>query len=104
MAKKSKPLRTQQDHIAEVKARGTMLGLDRHITPSKVPSFKQQKIAFRKAPLEQPPPALILEAVLEEGEDDGAKELLMDALISEACGDDDILEEPMTIQAVFDSV
>ena len=80
-----------------------MLGLDRHITPSKVPSFKQQKIAFRKAPLEQPPPALTLEAVPEE-EDDGAEELLIDALIGEACGDDDILEEPMTIQAVFDSV
>jgi len=27
----------------------------------------------------------------------GAKELLMDALIGEACGDDDILKELMTI-------
>ena len=80
-----------------------MLGLNRHITPFKVPSFKQQKIAFRKAPLKQPPFALILEVVLEE-EDNGAKELLIDALIGKACGDDDILEEPITIQAVFNSV
>ena len=73
-----------------------MLGLNRHITPFKVPSFKQQKIAFRKAPLKQPPFALILEVVLEE-EDNGAKELLIDALIGKACGDDDILEELITI-------
>jgi len=36
--------------------------------------------------------------------DDGAKELLIDALIGKACGDDDILEELITIQEVFDSV
>ena len=80
-----------------------MLGLNRHITPSKVPSFKQQKIAFYKAPLKQPPLAFTLEAIPEE-EDDGAKELLIDALIGKACRDDDILEELITIQVVFDSV
>ena len=80
-----------------------MLRLDRHITPSKVPSFKQQKIAFYKAPLKQPPLAFTLEAIPEE-EDDGAKELLIDALIGKACRDDDILEELITIQVVFDSV
>jgi hypothetical protein len=85
-----------------------MLGLDRHITASKVPSFKQQKIAFRKPPLEQQLPALRPEVpeeeMLEEKEDDGAEELLMDSLIGESCADGDILEEPMTVQEVFDSV
>jgi hypothetical protein len=84
-----------------------MLGLDRHITTSKVPSFKQQKIAFRKPPLKQQLPALALEVpeeVLEEKEDNGAEELLMDSLIGEACGDKDILEELMTVQEVFNSV
>jgi hypothetical protein len=47
---------------------------------------------------------VLAEEVLEEKEDDGAEELLMDALIGEACGDDDILEELMIIQEVFDSV
>jgi hypothetical protein len=101
-------LRTQQEHKAQAKVRGTMLRLDRHITASKVPSFKQQKISFRKPPLEQQLPALGLEVpeeeVLEEKEDDGAEELLMDSLIGESCGDGDILEESMTVQEVFDSV
>ena len=101
-------MRTQQEHKAKAKVRGTMLGLDRHITASKVPSFKQQKIAFRKPPLEQQLTALRPEVpeeeVLEEKEDDGAEELLMDSLIGESCGDGDILEGPMTVQEVFDSV
>jgi hypothetical protein len=42
--------------------------------------------------------------MLEEKEDDGAEELLMDSLIGESCADGDILEEPMTVQEVFDSV
>ena len=41
---------------------------------------------------------------MKEKEDDGAEELLMDSLIGEACGDEDILEELMTVQEVFDSV
>jgi hypothetical protein len=75
------------------------MGLDQHITPSKVPSFKQQKIAFHKRSPEPPLPLYALEVL-----DNRAEELLMDALIGEAYGDNDILEELMTIQEVFDSV
>lgn len=39
-----------------------------------------------------------------EGEDDGAEEILLDALIGEACGDDEALEERMTFKEVFDDV
>jgi hypothetical protein len=40
-------------------------------------------------------PALLL--IPKSSEDDSVKELLLDALISEACRDDNILEEPITI-------
>jgi len=36
--------------------------------------------------------------MLESSEDNGAKELLLDALISKACKDDNILEELMLIR------
>jgi hypothetical protein len=42
--------------------------------------------------------------VLDVLEDNGAEELLMDSLIGEACRDEDILEELMTVQEVFNSV
>ncbi len=45
-----------------------------------------------------PPPAPIEEA------DNGVEELLLDALLGESCGDEDILQEPMTIQEVLNSV
>jgi len=62
------------------------MGLDQHITPSKVPSFKQQKIAFYKRSPEPPLPLYALEVL-----DDRAEELLMDALIGETYRDDDVL-------------
>ena len=37
-------------------------------------------------------------------EDNRLEELLIDALIGEACGDTEILEEPMTLQDTFDRV
>jgi hypothetical protein len=43
----------------------------------------------------------VLEEVIK---DDGAKELLMDSLISEACRDKDILEELIIVQEVFKSI
>jgi hypothetical protein len=57
-------------------------------------------LPFRKPSSEQQTAPLIPE----EKADDGAEELLLDSLIGEACGDDDKLEELMTIREVFDSV
>jgi hypothetical protein len=39
-----------------------------------------------------------------EDEDDGTNELLMDALIGDACGDDEALDVRMTYQEVLDDV
>ena len=39
-----------------------------------------------------------------EDKDNGAEELLLDALMSEACGDDEALEERMTFKEVFNDV
>jgi hypothetical protein len=59
-------------------------------------------LAFHKAPIKQP--LALAPELPEPKEDDGAKELLIDALIGKACRDDDILKELMTIQEVFNSV
>jgi hypothetical protein len=83
------------------------LGVDRHITLTKNPSFTQKKLAFYQPSVDKQPAALKEQPdtfVPKEKEDDGAEELLLDALIGEACGDDDILKEPMTIQEVFDRI
>jgi len=42
--------------------------------------------------------------MLKSSKDNSAKELLLDALISKAYKDNNILEEPMLIRQVFDSV
>jgi hypothetical protein len=78
MDEASKPLRTQQHHKALVKR----LGVDRHITPTKVSTFTQPKLPFYLVPASYPEPLLLLK----EREDNGAAELLLDALISEAIG------------------
>jgi hypothetical protein len=105
----SKPLRTQQRHIAQFKS----LGVDRHITPTKALSFHQTKLAFHQSPIlipvPIPVPAPVLAPILalpiiNDQDDDGSEELLMDALIGEACGDSDLLDIPLTDQEVFDYV
>lgn len=93
-------MRTQQYHNAQIKARVKTLGLDQHITASTVPSFQQQTLAFYKAPPAQQP----AQEQPKEKEDDGAEELLLDALIGDACGDNDALDQSMTVQQVFDQV
>jgi hypothetical protein len=97
MDETSKPLRTQQYHKALVKR----LGVDRHITPTKVPTFTQPKLLaftqpklpFYLVPASYPEPLLLPK----EREDNGATELLLDALIGEACRDNDILEKHMIV-------
>ena len=79
------------------------LSLNQHITPTIIPLFKQNKLPFLvmpRAPLSPlpPPPAPIKEA------DNRVEELLLDALLGESYGDKDVLQEPMTIQEVHNSV
>ena len=97
----SKPLRTQQRHIAQFKS----LGVDRHITPTKALSFHQTKLAFHQSPIlipvPIPVPAPVLAPILalpiiNNQDDDGSKELLIDALIGKACRDSDLLDILLT--------
>ena len=75
------------------------------INPATLPTLKQSRLLFLKL-LEARIPELILALllILKSSEDNGAKELLLDALISEACGDNNILEELILIRQVFNSV
>ena len=79
------------------------LSLDRHITPTTIPLFKQNKLPFLIMPRAPPSPLVPPPAPIEEA-DNGVEELLLDALLGESCGDEDILQEPMTIQEVLNSV
>jgi hypothetical protein len=69
-------------------------------TLASLPVLKQTALPFIKTsvPIRQPSPKA------KETEDNGAKELILDALIGEACGDNDALEHPISIKAVFDDV
>ena len=75
------------------------------INPATLLILKQSRLLFLKL-LEARIPELILALllILKSSEDNGAKELLLDALISEACGDNNILEELILIRQVFNSV
>jgi hypothetical protein len=57
--------------------------VDRHITPTKVPSFNQSKLHFHNAMLIQQSPALAL-VIASTDKEDGSKELLIDKLIGKA--------------------
>ena len=74
--------------------------MDRHITPTKVLSFHQTKLAFYQLLIKQQAlllvPILALILTLNDQDDDGLEELLIDALISEACGDSDLLDILLT--------
>jgi len=67
--------------------------------------LKQSCLLFLKL-LKARIPELILTLLLmlKSSKDNSAKELLLDALISKAYKDNNILEEPMLIRQVFDSV
>ena len=79
------------------------LSLDRHITPTTIPLFKQNKLPFLIMPRALPSPLTPPPTPIEEA-DNRVEELLLDALLRESCGDKDILQEPMTIQEVLNSV
>ena len=75
------------------------------INPATLLTLKQSRLLFLKlleARIPELIPALLL--MLKSSEDNGAKELVLDALIGKACKDDNILEELMSIRQVFDSV
>jgi hypothetical protein len=72
--------------------------VNRHITPTKVPSFNQSKLHFYNAILVLKSPVFALAlAIALTNKDDGLEKLLLDKLISEACGDNNILEELITV-------
>jgi len=75
------------------------------INPATLLILKQSRLLFLKL-LEVRIPELILALLLmlKSSKDNSAKELLLDALISEACGDNNILEELILIRQVFNSV
>jgi hypothetical protein len=68
-------------------------------TPQIIAPKRQQTLNFQPSSSIQP-----RMSKTRETEDDGAEELILDALIGETCGDDDVLQERMTYQEVFDSV
>ena len=75
------------------------------INPATLLTLKQSRLLFLKlleARIPEPIPALLL--MPKSSEDNSAKELLLDALIGEACKDDNILEELISIRQVFNSI
>jgi hypothetical protein len=75
-------------------------------TPIIVPSFKQKKLQFDiiRGPIDIPRDVQLREEQRLEDKDDGTNELLLDALIGTACGDDEALDVRMTYQEVLDDV
>ena len=75
-------------------------------SPIIVPSFKQKKLRFDivRGPIDVPRDVQLREEQRLEDEDDGEKELLLDALIRDACGDDEALDVRMTYQEVLENV
>ena len=77
--------------------------VEKLINPAILLAFKQTLLPWASPLIRQREPALAPTLAPEEV-DDSAEELLLDALIGEACGDNNIIEELITIQQVFDSV
>jgi hypothetical protein len=75
-------------------------------TPIIVPSFKQKRLQFDiiRGPIDIPRDVQLREEQRLEDEDDGANELLLDALIGDAYGDNEALDVRMTYQEVLDDV
>jgi hypothetical protein len=63
-------------------------------TPIIVPSFKQKRLQFDivSGPINIPRDIQLREEQRLEDKDDGANELLLDALIGDACGDNEALD------------
>jgi hypothetical protein len=63
-------------------------------TPIIVPSFKQKRLQFDivRGPIDIPRGVQLREEQRLEDQDDGANELLLDALIGDACGYDEALD------------
>lgn len=88
----AKPLRTQQQHVHDQRAKDAQVREQsmKLKSPIIVPSFKQKKLRFDivRGPIDVPRDVQLREEQRLEDEDDGEKELLLDALIGDACGDD----------------
>jgi len=105
IAKESvKPLRTQQKHAHDQRAKDTQVA--RLKTPIIVPSFKQKKLQFGiiKGPINIPRDMQLRKEQRLKDKDDGTNELLMDALIRNTCGDNEALDIRMTYQEVLNDV
>ena len=103
----AKPLRTQQQHAHDQKAKDAQVSKLK--TPSIKPSFRQRKLQF---PPVQKSPQLQRDELLreeqrhedKEAEEDEADELIMDALMGEACSNNEGLEVQMTYQELLNDV
>jgi hypothetical protein len=75
-------------------------------TPIIVLSFKQKKLRFTvvRTPLGNPRDVQLRAEQRLEDKDNRAAELIMDALLSDGCGDNKALEVQMTYQEVLDDV
>ncbi len=122
----AKPWGTQQQHLRDQRIKDAQaIELSAKLkTHSVVPSFKQKLLRF--SVIERPPEiqrdiqkreeqsdveirekkrnVQIREEQRLEDEDDGGDELIMDALMGDACGDDEALEVRMTYQEFLDDV
>ena len=97
-------MRTQQKHAHDQRAKDTQVA--RLKTPIIVPSFKQKKLQFGiiEGLIDIPRDMQLRKEQRLEDEDNRTNELLMDALIGDACGDDEALDVRMTYQEVLDDV
>jgi len=108
MKESAKPLRTQQRHAQNQKTKDAQV-IERSVklkTPIIVLSFKQKKLRFPiiGTSLGNPRYMQLKAEQRLEDQDDGADELVMEALIGDAYGDNEALEVRMTYQEVLDDV
>jgi hypothetical protein len=75
-------------------------------TPPVLPKLKQKRLPFYKTPKAAlaPPSVRLPSLELEDHNNSGAEELLLDALIGEGYSDENALEDPLTIREVLNSV
>jgi hypothetical protein len=104
----AKLLRTQQKHAHNQRAKDAQVReqSSRLKTLIIVPSFKQKKLQFDivRGLIDIPRDVQLREEQRLKDKDNRTNELLLDALIGTACGDDEALDVRMTYQEVLDDV